>query len=697
MPAYLRLPIMALFALLLHLNRGAGQSLNQPASNAWIITRLAEKFHIQPKPLDDTLSANFFSRFLDKLDAGRFFFNQSDTAQLAPYRFHLDDQLKQRKTDFLRLAKRLYTERLRQTDSLIDTFGKNHFDFSNGEKRSLAEDTSFPAGISSMRSKLYKKVKLEVLNGLLMWNDQFLTADQTPMPGAFDSVQSALEKQVLSVYRRDIKRIFQSPGGVDQFISDAYCKALASCYDPHTMFFPLTEKENFESELGSRRFRFGFSIAERPAGGTEIKGLEPGSPAFQCGLLHTGDQFLTLRWQGQKAIDVSNADVGELGLMLSQSNHDQLTITVKKPDGSQRTVTLTKSRADSDEEDRVKSFLLKGNQTIGYISLPAFYSSWNNENEGDHGCANDVAREILKLKKDSISGLILDLRYNGGGSMQEAVELTGIFIDAGPVAQIKTRAYDKVITLKDVHRGAAYTGPLIILVNGYSASASELVAGSLQDYHRALIVGSSTFGKATAQVILPLDTTININTYDGNDQADDYLKITTTQLFRITGTTAQFKGVTPDVVLPEVPEAFPHREANEWFALPASNIAPNPYYKPYAALPVTALQTVAAKDMDHMSFFVSLKNYIHSYHPEVSPPETSLDWKPALEKERAKLKLSSDTASFTAGYSVQSNTYDQRNADSYASPADISAVFIPYLKHDPYIKVCYDLIGHMTK
>ena len=189
------------------------------------------------------------------------------------------------------------------------------------------------------------------------------------------------------------------------------------------------------------------------------------------------------------------------------SNHDKATFKIKKPDGAERTVILLKEKMEEDDEhNKVKSFLLKGSKTIGFISLPSFYQDWENENSGVNGCANDVAKEILKLKKENIEGLIIDLSYNGGGSMEEAVELSGIFIDFGPVGMQKGRD-SKIYTLKDVNRGTIYDGPLMLMVNGYTASASEMVAGTLQDYHRAVIVGTPTYGKATAQVVLPMDTT----------------------------------------------------------------------------------------------------------------------------------------------------------------------------------------------
>jgi carboxyl-terminal processing protease len=162
---------------------------------------------------------------------------------------------------------------------------------------------------------------------------------------------------------------------------------------------------------------------------------------------------------------------------------------------------------NGDDDGKVKSFIIKGTKSIGYISLPAFYEDWENRKIGANGCANDEAKKVLKLKKENINGLVIDVRYNGGGPLNEAIDLAGIFIDAGQVGLIKDKT-SKLCTLKDVNRGTIYDGQLAILVNGYSASASEVLANTLQDYNRVLIVGALTYGKAAAQVVLPMDTTI---------------------------------------------------------------------------------------------------------------------------------------------------------------------------------------------
>ncbi len=549
-----------------------------------------------------------------------------------------------------------------------------------------------------MHNKLYKKMKLDVLDGLLDFNNELSSKNLTKQKQSLDSAQPAFQKKAQSVYKRNITRITQSPGGVEQFVANEYCKALATCYDPHTEFFPLTEEENFESELGSQQFRFGFAIKEDDNGGVIINGLEPGSPAYKSGLLNEGDKFQSLNWEGQNAIDVSDADAHELGEILSQSNHDKITITVKKADGTLRTVVLMKAQSNTDEDNKVRSFLLKGNKTIGYISLPAFYNNWEDENTGDNGCANDVAKEIVKLKKENISGLILDLRYNGGGSIHEAVELSGIFIDAGPVEQIKTRSEEKIITLKDINRGTIFSGPLIILVNGYSASASEMVAGTLQDYNRALIVGSSTYGKATGQIVLPLDTTVDLEKNNSQTQAANYLKVTTDKLYRINGTTAQFTGVKPDIILPDFLEANPQREADAPFALQPSVVDANKYYVPYPALQLNTLQALAKQDADTIKLFKQIQEYIHQYKIINASGDAWLNWKDALEQRKKDSLISDfDTSNYKNTYLVKNNSYDTEKFKTDNSSADSNETFMSYLSRDPYLKISYDLLAAMAK
>jgi carboxyl-terminal processing protease len=656
----------------------AAQTIDQKTTDAWLISRMAERYHVSPRPLDKEMSAAIFSQILDGLDGQRLIFIADDIRQLSAYRLALDEEILNRRTGFLTLVAGLYKQRLTQTDSLIDGITARPFDFTLHETLTVAEDSSWATSRQALRSKIAKLLKYSVGHTIAydLLNDPHLT------PKSKDSLEIVLRKKAATRMHRSIRRILQSPQGIEGIVGNIYCQSLASCYDPHTAYFPPDEKAAFESMLGNKPLSFGLTLTEDENGNPAIGKLLAGGPAFQSGNLHEGDKILAIRWDNKESIDVSGASLEETDRIMAAEGGTQLTLTVRKPDGTTRDVSLEKQliRVDNDDE-KVKGFVLNGARTVGYISLPAFYSDWE-DSRGINGCANDVAKEILRLKRSNITGLILDLRYNGGGSMQEAVELAGIFIDAGPVAQIKTREA-KVVTLKDVIRGTVYDGPLILLVNGSSASASEMVAGTLQDYNRALIVGSPTYGKATAQVVLPMDTTIDLATYNGRAQASSYLKVTISKLYRITGNTAQRNGVQPDILLPDPPDALTEREADEKFALPANPIDANKYYKPLPPLPVAAAQAVARKAMDSSTFFTEVRRP----PPPLKHPNKDIslylddiiaEQKKAMTEDAGS---TTDPAKSTPPFTIGSPISEDRKKE---------------MQEDPYLAIAYRLIAPLS-
>jgi carboxyl-terminal processing protease len=655
------------------------QTIDQKTTDAWLISRMAEKYHVSPRPLDKEMSAAIFSRMLDGLDGQRLIFMADDIRQLSTYRLTLDEEILNHRTVFLTLVAGLYKQRLTQTDSLIDGITAKPFDFTLHETLAVAEDSSWAINRQALRSKMAKLLKYSV--GFTIAYDLLNNPHLTPK--SKDSLEIVLRKKAATRLHRSIRRILQSPQGIEGIVGNIYCQSLASCYDPHTAYFPPDEKAAFESMLGNKPLSFGLTLIEDENGNPAIGKLQAGGSAFQNGNLHEGDKILTIRWDNKESIDVSGASLEETDRIMATEGGTRLTLTVRKPDGTTRDVSLEKQliRVDNDD-DKVKGVVLNGASTVGYISLPAFYSDWE-DSRGINGCANDVAKEILRLKRSNITGLILDLRYNGGGSMQEAVELAGIFIDAGPVAQIKTREA-KVITLKDVNRGTVFDGPLILLVNGSSASASEMVAGTLQDYHRALIVGSPTYGKATAQVVLPMDTTVDLATYNGQAQASSYLKVTISKLYRITGNTAQRIGVQPDILLPEPPDALTEREADEKFALSANPIDANKYYKPLSPLPVAAAQAVARKAMESSKFFTEARRPpLPQKHPN---KDISLNLDDIIAEQ--KKTMTEDAAASTADpvksklpFTIGSLISEDRKKE---------------MQEDPYLAIAYQLIAPLS-
>jgi carboxyl-terminal processing protease len=585
---------------------GSQAQLTKPtAETAYTITRMAEIYHVQPRAVDKAFSIDLYNQMIRALDQDKIYFSAEDIRQLYNWQYTLNDQLLNKKEDFLKLVINIYTRKINQTDSILDLISKSKFDLNLAETYSVAEDSSFSPTDAQRKTKIYKLIKRNIIETIVDIYDDDSTKKNIPA----DVLEPSARKKVCHAFKRDIQRTRQSQNGLPGFVCNAWCESVASCYDPHTEFFSPGKKDEFQGELGDKQLQFGFTLGEGKDA-TEITRLKPGSPAYKSGLIHEGDQILALQWDNNEEVDVSDATTDEVNVFISGEHGKSLTLTLKKSDGTTRKVTLQREKAALDDDNsKVRSFILKGDHRVGFISLPAFYTDWNGEEGGNNGCADDVAKEIIKLKKENIEGLILDLRYNGGGSMLEAIALAGIFIDAGPVGMTRDKE-GKIYTMKDVNRGSVYDGPLILLINGFTASASEMLAGTLQDYHRAVIVGSPSFGKATAQVVLPLDTLFDEKHMDRMKTADNFIKITVDRLFRVNGTSAQQIGVIPDIFLPDYTETQTEREKSLPFSLANTSIESNKYYRPYPPISIEPLKSFSKAFTDTSRLFISFNSYL---------------------------------------------------------------------------------------
>lgn len=674
---------------------------NKIANEAFVVTRMVAKFHVAPRNINDSFSTDVYEQMLLKTDEEKIFFTQTDIAALSKYSALIDDEIKQKNTDFLTLLTTIYVQRLKQADSLADVICAKPFNLLLAEKYTVQEDTLYPANIAATQQKIYKVLKFNVLDDI---GDELPAKYSSYNPAQqkkfLDSAEAVYRKKEQLSFKRRISNILQNPYGIAKYLGNIYCETIALCFDPHTEYMPRTDKENFESELGQQPFRFGFTIEEdKDDGGVMIGNLQPGSPAYKCGKLNKGDKFMAIQWAGRQPVDVSGSTPDELSSLISQSNHDTIYFTMRKATGATVQVPLLKEQASNDEasdDNKVKSFILKGAIPVGYIYLPAFYEDWETGGNDEAGCANDVAKEIVKLKRENIQGLIIDLRYNGGGSVDEARQLAGIFIDVGPVAQEKGRD-PKPYVLKDMDKGTIYDGPLALLVNGYSASASELLAGTLQDYHRAVIIGTPTYGKATAQVILPMDTTVTYENFT-KKQTENYIKVTVNKLYRVNGTTAQFTGVVPDVILPDALEAHITRESDEEFALKPNTIDANKYFQPYAALPVPAMLGAVKQQIDTSAYFNEVAKYVSASKLQKQPKDILLSISSFTNKSTESIADKLKDKRYTAkNFAVQNNQYElsRLQADSYLN--QLNEGFKQIISTDPYVSIAYNVLNQLKK
>lgn len=658
-----------------------------------LLQTIKEK-HFSPRPIDDNFSASVFEKTFEGLDPDKNFFTTTDLAGLAVYKTTIDDELNGNSWTFLNKVIPIYRQRLLQADTMITEITSKPFDFVPNEFLSLGLDTSWPAAEKEKKAKWYQSLKYETLEGLADIASIQYTQSKTIDKKAVLAKEMQVRLMIKSRHLRQVRSILQTAEGFENYVQTIYLDVIASCFDPHTNYFPETAKQNFESGLSKDGYYFGFILGENEKGEASILHLHPGGPAWKSGELNKGDVFLQMKWQGKDPIDLVGAEASEISSLLDASNNELLELTVKKANGQVKSVQLRKEKMGGADEDIVKSFLLNGSKKIGYISLPGFYTEW--ESEGGSSCANDVAKEIVKLKKENIHGLILDLRFNGGGSLGEALDLAGIFIEEGPLCLIKQKD-GKIVTLKDPNRGTIYDGPLLLLVNGQSASASELVAASLQDYNRAIIAGTATFGKATAQQIFPLQSGTSVITKEKG-----YAKITMQKLYRVTGKAAQRNGVIPDVPIPDIFDKLAYREKDMPHSLVDDTVKRNAYYKPLASIPVSFVSVKSATRLDGDKNFLQIVSFQNMISEEIKHTKpVSLKWDDVEKELKTELvngfpQIKSGDMTVTA-YKADNHGYDRLRLGNDELFSLINKQWIKRLENDIYIEEAYRiLIDYIT-
>ena len=343
---------------------------------------------------------------------------------------------------------------------------------------------------------------------------------------------------------------------------ESFLNTITGLMDPHTDYFAPVEKRSFTEQMSGTFYGIGAQLTQDD-NGVKIASIQPGGAAWKSGLLVVNDVIVKIAQGAEEPVDVTGYETTEAVKLIRGDLGTEVRLTVRKPDGNTKVVSLIREKIVLDEGFARSAVIQNGNEKIGYILLPDFYADF--EREDGARCSKDIAKEVEKLKAEKVKGIIIDVRYNGGGSLYEVVQMVGMFIDKGPVVQIRSKEGRSQI-LADETPGILYDGPLVVMVNEFSASASEIFAAAIQDYKRGLIVGStSSYGKGTVQRNVafgkPLDA-MGIQTEYGA------VKLTFQKFYRVTGSSTQRKGVVPDVVFPDDYEFLKYREKDNPSALP---------------------------------------------------------------------------------------------------------------------------------
>ncbi len=528
---------------------------------------LLESQHYSPKNINNDFSKKLFQKFLDELDGDKSFFLQSDINALQKYELTLDDEIKGADIRFAPAVGVIYEKRLADVTALYKDILAQPFDFTKEESAMLdGAKQPYAANEAEQKDRWRKLLKYYTLERYVDLVEQ---REQNKGKKDFQvktdaELEAEARNVVLKAMNKRFDRIKNTVKEEQRF--NTFINSVTSLMDPHTDYFAPVEKRSFDEQMSGRFYGIGAQLTEDDFG-VKIASVQPGGAAWKSGELAVNDVILKVAQGAAEPVDVAGFATEDVVKLIRGNKGTEVRLTIKKSDGTIKVITMQRDEIVLDETFARSAVVEEGGKKIGYIWLPEFYADYEREN--GNRCSEDVAKEIVKLKKENIQGLVMDLRNNGGGSLYEVIQMVGLFINQGPVVQVRDRD-GKANVYGDQRPGTLYDGPLAVLVNELSASASEIFAGAIQDYRRGVVIGStSTYGKGTVQKTVPFGNVVDMNSGRTDMGA---VKLTFQMFYRINGGSTQLKGIEPDIVLPDSYEYLKIREKDVPNALPWDQI-----------------------------------------------------------------------------------------------------------------------------
>lgn len=509
------------------------------------LSSVMNKLHFSPVKLDDDFSKKVFALYLDRIDGRRNFLTQEDVNKMSAYEAKIDDEINGESLAFFEMSTKLLQQGIDRAEKFYQAAITAKHDFTLDESIVLGEKRKFEKDDAAMSQHWRKLMKYDILTRYTSKLDSKAEGKEPNKSKTDAELLEDATKDTKKSYDEYFKRLKKQKRS-DRF--EIYLNAITNVFDPHTEYFEPVQKQNFDLSMSGRLIGIGARLQFDPETElTKVVEIIVGGPAWKQKELKEGDLIMKVA-QGEKdPVDVTGMEIDEVVSMIRGKEKTEVRLTVKGKDGTVRTIPIVREEVIFDE-GFAKSLILQADaksDKIGYIKLPRFYADF--EKADGHQCAEDVRIEVEKLKGEGVKGIILDLRNNGGGSLRDVVEMSGLFIEKGPIVQVKARDNRPEI-LNDDDETVQYNGAFVVMVNEFSASASEILAAAMQDYGRAIIVGTNTYGKGTVQRFVNLD---RWPTVADSMKPLGEVKITIQKFFRINGGSTQLRGVTPDIILPD--------------------------------------------------------------------------------------------------------------------------------------------------
>nr|WP_294924576.1 S41 family peptidase [uncultured Flavobacterium sp.] len=669
-----------LLAFLLMTNLLFSQNSEQTCEILSKINLLIQNEHIKPKPVDDSLSVYVFDNLIDQLDPSRNIFFKSEYDEMSKrYRLNLDDLILTGDCSFLSDITTKYTNGLLRTKAVLEKIQAETIDYNKKDTiRFYKKAFTFYLKKEDLEKVWLKKLRYQILDDIAETSNNL---DSIKLN--FKSIELQSRAIILSNEICRINTLLERKDTQQENLYNFFC----TYFDPHTAYFSDDSKSSFVASLSKEHFSLGMSLKLNEKNEIIIEELDPNGPAFQTGQIKKGDQIVSISNQ-KETLHVSCASLESVSTMILSESNKKITLTLKRNSGKNFEVYIEK-QIMKDEDNSVYSFIIGKDSKIGYIKIPSFYADLDQNNR--KGCADDVAREVIKLERDNIKGLVIDLINNGGGSMEEAIRLSGMFVDYGPLSIVIDNKQNRSV-INDPYKGMIYKGPIVILINSNTASASEFFASILQDYNRALLLGSNTLGKATMQTILPLD----------ENTTTDFLKMSINKFYRVTGKSHQNTGVTPDVVLPEFYENVYEKESNFPTAIKNDSIIPLLKYKPYVKR--SLIDKIAKNSSARLSdnfYFKQIKEINSKIDEIINVPKTEVPMtlNSIFEQKTIRNKLWTEINTFSDDNNpldVYNSTVNQFLLGVYPAEKTINQYQIDNLKTNPYLSEAVTIINEFN-
>jgi carboxyl-terminal processing protease len=598
--------------------------------------------HYAPVEFNDQFAQSVFEQYLNSLDFNKRFFLSSDIQRLERHKTTIDDQIRARELTFFNDVEEMIMERISKASAWYDEILAGPFDFTVKEEIELdPKKSGWCTTEKELREEWRKGLKYQVMlrvhQDLDIQEAAMEKKDTLIQQKSFEEIEKAAREQVQKTHADYFDRLMKLTRD-DRF--GMYLNAIGAVFDPHTNYFPPKLKDDFDIAMSGKLEGIGAVLTQR-AGYIQVEEIMPGSPSWKQGDLKAGDIILKVAQGEAEPVDVTSMRLDDAVKLIRGKKGTEARLTVKKKATEEIVVISIIRDVVEMEQTYARSAVIRhGDKKIGYIYLPKFYVDFNNPYTG-RSCSEDIRKEILKLNAEGIDALVFDLRNNGGGSLADVVRMSGYFIPRGPIVQVKDKL-EGLEVMRDVDPAVLYGGPMVLMVNSGSASASEIMAAALQDYKRAIIIGSpATFGKGTVQRMIDLDMLSESNA--PGIKPLGALKLTTQKFYRIDGGATQLKGVAPDIILPD---RYAYIEFGEkdldnpmaWSRI--SSVSYDLWNGPYGN--AAALKTASADRVKQNEAFVAMEGFAQRLKTQRDQTTETLNLAQFREKQKQRKQENED-------------------------------------------------------